>query len=622
MSVELLGTTKRQFIDQLNTELSSKADSATVNTLESTVLELDDSLTTVKNNQSELGDQVQGIQADTNTLKQSVTVLSSDMKATKEGLENLTTQVQTNYTDLDSAQTVSNKTLVDATVKDKLHIVGDESVGETFDVSFVNNTAQLATNNGLDILSNTTFLTLPSTEATTSYDEADVKNFVTKQMVSQAVSKVSEGYVDLDSKQTLKNKTLEFPTITKELVIENDATAGEVLTVKFMDGTPQIGSNNEIDFLNKVDFMVLPVTQDNTTFDVAENNAFITKGMTQGNFITATQQTFTEEQKTTIRSNIDALQGSVYSAKIENLDSSVGSVQTAIQGINSDISAINSSLENKADKSTTLQGYGIEDAYTKTEINTQISDLDSKISGIDTSTFVAVKPQTWTDAQKLQARTNIGVPSKVSELSNDLNFIDKNISDLTNYTTTTVLNQQLAQKQKTLIAGYGITIEDDGTISSTGGGGGGTVDAYTKAQCDEKFGLKQYQHWHDNKDILDDLTVVNDDTLLFRGKPVAVMATKVFNHTYTGNTDSIQQVLDISEVFAQVAGTAIYNQQFTIGNMSTSDTLTVQVKQEDLVILNQVIKASEVQSYELNHSSSLKILIKGNYKLIYDLIAF
>ena len=46
------------------------------------------------------------------------------------------------------------------------------------------------------------------------------------------------------------------------------------------------------------------------------------------------------------------------------------------------------------------------------------------------------------------------------------------------------------------------------------------------------------------------------------------------------------------------------------------------VKQEDLVILNQVIKASEVQSYELNHSSSLKILIKGNYKLIYDLIAF
>lgn len=62
------------------------------------------------------------------------------------------------------------------------------------------------------------------------------------------------------------------------------------------------------------------------------------------------------------------------------------------------------------------------------------------------------------------------VPTKVSDLTNDLNFIDNTVNDLVNYTTTTDLNDALDDKanKATTLAGYGIT------------------DAYTKTEIDTK----------------------------------------------------------------------------------------------------------------------------------------
>lgn len=55
--------------------------------------------------------------------------------------------------------------------------------------------------------------------------------------------------------------------------------------------------------------------------------------------------------------------------------------------------AVNAALENKADKATTLEGYGITDAYNKTEIDgklTTITDnLNTKISAADVDTKIA-----------------------------------------------------------------------------------------------------------------------------------------------------------------------------------------------------------------------------------------
>ena len=68
--------------------------------------------------------------------------------------------------------------------------------------------------------------------------------------------------------------------------------------------------------------------------------------------------------------------------------------------IDSKISTLSSSISGKADKKTTLSGYGITDAYTKTEINTKVDNLTSNIdSKADVSyTTIGFKNSTSTFA--------------------------------------------------------------------------------------------------------------------------------------------------------------------------------------------------------------------------------
>lgn len=65
--------------------------------------------------------------------------------------------------------------------------------------------------------------------------------------------------------------------------------------------------------------------------------------------------------------------------------------------------AVNEALANKADKATTLSGYGITDAYNKTEIDSTIQtitdNLNTKISGTEVDTKItAAKEETLTEA--------------------------------------------------------------------------------------------------------------------------------------------------------------------------------------------------------------------------------
>lgn len=46
------------------------------------------------------------------------------------------------------------------------------------------------------------------------------------------------------------------------------------------------------------------------------------------------------------------------------------------------MSEMNSNLSDKADKATTLSGYGITDSYTKTEIDTMVGNIETLLGGI------------------------------------------------------------------------------------------------------------------------------------------------------------------------------------------------------------------------------------------------
>lgn len=81
---------------------------------------------------------------------------------------------------------------------------------------------------------------------------------------------------------------------------------------------------------------------------------------------------------------------------------------------------VNEALANKADKATTLAGYGITDAYNKTEVDTTIQtitdNLNTKISGSEVDTKIATaKEETLTEAataasEALEARIG-GIPT-------------------------------------------------------------------------------------------------------------------------------------------------------------------------------------------------------------------
>lgn len=121
-------------------------------------------LTTLRNDVDDLGDQVSGIQSDVNTLKTSTAL--------------------------------DGKTITNSVIKDVLDVRGNPIAGEAFNVSFINGTATLATNNGLDIISKTNFAQTPTVEGDKNYSDVASDEFVSKKQVAQAIASVAGSHFD------------------------------------------------------------------------------------------------------------------------------------------------------------------------------------------------------------------------------------------------------------------------------------------------------------------------------------------------------------------------------------------------------------------------------------------
>lgn len=81
-----------------------------------------------------------------------------------------------------------------------------------------------------------------------------------------------------------------------------------------------------------------------------------------------------------IEANVEIVDNLTSTNKNKALSANQGNVLSSkINNINNNITTINSTLKNKADSSTTLAGYGITNAYTKTETNSAITTAIGKI---------------------------------------------------------------------------------------------------------------------------------------------------------------------------------------------------------------------------------------------------
>ena len=144
--------------------------------------------------------------------------------------------------------------------------------------------------------------------------------------------------------------------------------------------------------------------------------------------------------------------------------SSTYATKTSLSGY-----ATTSALEAKADKETTLSGYGITDAYTKTEADGKYA---TKAQGAKADT--AVQPDALDDYLTTANATSTYL-SKTDATSTYLSKTDATSTyatkaSLSVYATTSALDEKA--DVATTLAGYGIT------------------DAYTKAEADGKYALK------------------------------------------------------------------------------------------------------------------------------------
>lgn len=128
-----------------------------------------------------------------------------------------------------------------------------------------------------------------------------------------------------------------------------------------------------------------------------------------------------------------------------------------VEANTSAIAAANAAISGKADKATTLAGYNISDAYTKTETN---SAIDSKIATANEALQAAI------DAKVAKADIATSIPSEAAEASDTKVASQKAVATAVAGINTTVAGK--ADKATTL-AGYGIT------------------DAYTKTETGEQI---------------------------------------------------------------------------------------------------------------------------------------
>lgn len=77
---------------------------------------------------------------------------------------------------------------------------------------------------------------------------------------------------------------------------------------------------------------------------------------------------------------------SVLDSDIRKVSSDLSSLSSTVSGHTSTISSMQTSLNNKANKSTTLSGYGITNAYTKTEVDSKDTAIKNSIPKVTVST--------------------------------------------------------------------------------------------------------------------------------------------------------------------------------------------------------------------------------------------
>ena len=135
-----------------------------------------------------------------------------------------------------------------------------------------------------------------------------------------------------------------------------------------------------------------------------------------------------------------------------------------VTGLQDKITSIESSVSGKADKANSLAGYGITNAYTKTEVDGKVSDLTSQL-GTANEAIEGLETSIEGKADKSTTLAGYGITDAYTAST-----IDGKLANKADASTVSELSSTVAGKadKSTTLAGYGIE------------------DAYTKTEVDAK----------------------------------------------------------------------------------------------------------------------------------------
>lgn len=128
-------------------------------------------------------------------------------------------------------------------------------------------------------------------------------------------------------------------------------------------------------------------------------------------------------------------------------------------------------------------------------------------------------------------------------------------------------------------------------------------------------------------DIDDAVDIINDsianyqqivteqhNTLITKVEEIKANTTKQKTHKYTGNTVSMESIVDVSTLYS-ISSNVILSIEFLVINNSSTENLNIQVKENGIITMECSLLKSENQKYRLSSIPQLEILAEGSYTI-------
>lgn len=138
---------------------------------------------------------------------------------------------------------------------------------------------------------------------------------------------------------------------------------------------------------------------------------------------------------------------------------------------------------------------------------------------------------------------------------------------------------------------------------------------YTKAEANNIFSTKAFEHTHSNLKILERFSADSFGNISYNGKK---LLTDIKGKTITVSDSFVgsKEIVNTANLIVDNDVSTLLAAEITIQNTS-SDVLHLTIKDDDIVLIDEDVPAAGVQKYSLGVSTKIKVIVNGSGKFNY-----